>query len=211
MILNFALFVNFLLSSESCPKINTVNNLNLTEYISHNWYIQMQQETYYLPKDFNYCVRANYKNSNKKIPFYKGEVLDVYNYANKGKINSYNVNFQNTILCARIPDNKIQSKLIVAPCFLPNFLGGDYWILDAGPESNNYEYAIVIGGQPDVRYTDGCTTKTNKVNNAGLWLFTKEPTPPNSIIDYMLNKLKILGISKSQLNNVTQKGCLYKN
>lgn len=95
--------------------------------------------------------------------------------------------------------------------FLTKLLGGDYWILDAGPESNNYEYAIVIGGQPNVRYTDGCTTKTNKVNNAGLWLFTKEPTPPNSIIDYMLNKLKILGISKSQLNNVTQKGCLYKN
>ena len=51
---------------------------------------------------------------------YSGIVLDVNNYANENKINGYDLNKNNSILCTRIYNSTIQSKLLVSPCFLPN-------------------------------------------------------------------------------------------
>ena len=63
------IFFNLLIINNSsksiCPKIKTVENLNLTEYIREPWYILAQQETSYLPLDSNYCVYANYSKTNK--------------------------------------------------------------------------------------------------------------------------------------------------
>ena len=105
--------------------------------------------------------------TNKKVPLFNGTVLAVYNYANKDKVNGENVNKNKQILCARVPNNKLKSKLLVAPCFLPNFLGGDYWVIAVGPTSDNYKWAIISGGNQQVQYKDGCTTKTDGVNGAG--------------------------------------------
>ena len=85
-----------------------------------------------------------------------------------------NINANNFTLCARIPNTSVSSKLfLVAPCFLPNLFGGDYWVIIAGPSSDNYQYAVVSGGQPLVQYPDGCTTRNDTMNNARIMVIHK--------------------------------------
>ena len=206
----FILFSNLFLVSSMCPTVTTVDNFNVTEYIRDTWYIQKQQVTSYLPIETNYCVSATYRLSNRSVPFYKGTVLDVYNYADYGMVNGRNINANNFTLCARIPNTSVSSKLLVAPCFLPNLFGGDYWVIIAGPSSDNYQYAVVSGGQPLVQYPDGCTTRNDTMNNARLWLFTREQNPSKNLIEFMLNKTKDKGYTLSLLNDVNQTGCSYK-
>ena len=201
----------FISTSNCCEQIFTVKNLNVTEYIRKEWYIQKQQVTPYLPKNENYCVKAKYTLSNKKVPFFNGEVLNVYNYANIDKVNGNNANKNNNTLCARIPNSNLQSKLLVGPCFLPNLLAGDYWIIAVGPNSNNYQWAIIIGGQPTESYRDGCTTKTNSINNSGLWIFTRDQNPSKTIINFLLRMINSKGISTLLLNDVVQLGCTYSS
>ena len=91
---------------------------------------------------------------------------------------------------------------------LPNIFGGPYWIVSAGPSSNNYEWAIVSGGNPTVRIDNQtCTTKQRGVNGSGLWIFSA------NIDEYTLHHVRDIltkkGISTSRLLNVTQKGCNY--
>lgn len=206
----FSIANSYSYASNECPQVQTVNDLNLTEYIRAPWYIQMQQVTPYLPKNSNYCVFARYNTTNRHVPFFSGTVLLVYNYANRGRVNGNNLNFNNTTLCARVPNSNESSKLLVAPCFLPNLFGGDYWVIDVGPETNNYEYAIVIGGQPNVRLSDGCTTSNSTMNNSGLWIFSRNNIVNSSFIEERLAKLKSMNISTSLLNNVTQENCTYR-
>merc|ERR1719183_2781456 len=62
-----------------------------------------------------FCVAATYALEGKKVPFFSGTVVSVYNYANEDKVNGKNENANGMILCARVPDNKTPSKLEVAP------------------------------------------------------------------------------------------------
>ena len=190
-----------------CPNVTTVKNLNLTEYIRKPWYIQMQQETPYLPLNSNYCVRAKYSLSKKKILFYKGTVLDVYNSARLNSINGSQLNSNNSTLCARV--NGMNSKLLVAPCFLPNLFAGNYWVLATGPSNDNYEFALVSGGQPHTRYSSGCSTSIDTINNSGLWLFTRNQTVSDSFIQNFITYIVSLGITPQLLNKVQQEGCVY--
>ena len=189
MFRNFYLSV-FLLGStngyDNCPETQTVSNLNLTEYVRKPWYVQMQQETPYLPLNSNYCVFARYNTTLRKVPFFSGQVLSVYNYANLNGVNGYKLNTKNFTLCARVKDANETSKLLVAPCFLPNIFGGDYWILNVGPTNDNYEYAIVSGGPLNVRYNSGCSTSNTSMNGSGLWLFTRNKTVSNKFIDDLI-------------------------
>ena len=211
MFLSLFIFLSsLLLVNAECPVVNTVENFNLTEYVRDTWYIQKQQVTSYLPLDTNYCVSATYRVSNRTVPFYRGTVLDVYNYADYGMVNGININSKNFTLCARVPNTTNPSKLLVAPCFLPNLFGGDYWVIVAGPSSDNYQYAVVSGGQPHVQYPDGCTTRNDTMNNSGLWLFTREQNPSKNLIEFLMNKTKDKGYTLSLLNDVNQTGCLYK-
>ena len=202
----------FLLSSttaQHCPVVNTQTNFNLTEYIRERWYIQQQQITSYLPLEENYCVTAKYNISDRKILGYKGVVLNVYNYANLHRVNGRQANKHNQVLCARVPDQTVPSKLLVAPCFLPNVFAGDYWVIAAGPKSDNYEWAIVSGGQPTVQYKDGCTTKTSGSNGAGFWYFSRVPVASDNVIKKLNRIAKSKGYTLSQLHNVTQVNCSY--
>lgn len=206
------LFILLLLSEatgQNCPIVNTQTNFNLTEYVRDRWYIQKQQITTYLPLEENYCVTAKYNISDRKILGYKGVVLNVYNYANLYKVNGEEANKHNQVLCARVPDETIPSKLLVAPCFLPNAFAGDYWVVAAGPTSDNYEWAIVSGGQPTVQYKDGCTTKTTGSNGAGFWYFSRVPLASLSVIKKLNKIAKSKGYTLSQLHNVTQANCSY--
>lgn len=202
---------SFLLSSSSlafqCPNVTTMDNLNLTEYVKENWYIQRQQITPYLPLNSNYCVTARYSISNKTVPFYKGKVINVYNNARLNSVNGSNLNSNNNTLCARI--NGKNSKLLVAPCFLPNIFAGDYWILLAGPCGDNYQYAIVSGGQPNKKYKSGCSTSIKTINESGLWILTRNQTVSDDLIEDMITFLVKNGITTSLLNKVEQKKCIY--
>ena len=98
----FLLIGSFINVESSCPKISTVDNFNLTEYVRDRWYIQRQQVTNYLPIETNYCVSARYSISNKNVPFYHGTVLNVYNQANIDGVNGTNINKNNFTLCIYI-------------------------------------------------------------------------------------------------------------
>jgi len=211
----FIFLLSFLFSGNiesciaSCPPVTTVSNFNVSEYARGSWYIQKQQVTNYLPLSNNYCVSAMYRRSTKLVPFYSGIVLDVYNRANMNGINGTNVNKNNFTLCARIPNSTEPSKLLVAPCFLPNFFAGDYWVIDAGPSSDNYQYAIVSAGQPTEQLTDGCVTNTDGTNGSGFWFFTRDQVANSSLLSFMELTARSKGFSLDLLNNVTQVGCVY--
>merc|ERR1719473_2515342 len=204
-----AQFVAGLGSKNECPKVKPIDNLNLTEWVRATWYIQEQQVTGYQKEEDLYCVSATYDvQPSRTVPFFGGEVVSVYNYAEENEVNGKSTNPNNkTILCARVPDAKTPSKLLVAPCFLPNLLSGDYWILAAGPSPDNYEWAIISGGQPSVKYDDGCTTKETGTNGSGFWLFSRSPVADAAQMAAIKQKAKDLGFPLSRLHPVAQAGC----
>lgn len=198
--------------SYQCPDISPMSGFNTTEYIKATWYIQQQQITGYQPRNTLFCVAQTLNLSRKIVPFFFGRVIDVYNYGNIGKVNGNQENKNNITLCAREIDKNHTSKLLNAPCFLPNILAGPYWVLAAGPHSYNYSWAIVSGGPPTSVYNDGnCSNKLNGTNGSGLWLFTRERLGLNvkSYVENMRNILLNFGYTTSQLLNVVQDGCAY--
>ena len=162
----------------------------------------------YQPLGSLYCVTATYYlDEGRSVPFFNGTVVAVHNYANKGGVNGPNENKSNMTLCARATDKSDASRLSVAPCFLPNFFAGPYWVLGVGQE---YEWAVVIGGQPTEQYDDGCTTREEGINNSGLWLFTRAQTPSPDSLLAMHALLQSKGIATSRLHKVEQEGCQYE-
>ena len=200
------------ITAQNCPSVSlqTDPKVNISEYIRKSWYVQKQQLNGYQSLDDLFCVTATYNMDNHShVPFFSGRVLSVYNYANLNKVNGLSSN-NSTILCAREPNSSSPEKLIVSPCFLPNILAGPYWIMAVGPTPENYEWSIVIGGQPSVRTTNTtCTTKTSGVKGSGLWLLTRSRVLNHTIIDNMYKIMYEKGISKNLLKNVTQLGCNY--
>jgi apolipoprotein D and lipocalin family protein len=198
---------------ESCPSVKTVGShaFNLTEWVRKTWFIQEQQVVDYQPLSSFYCVAATYNLEGKTVPFFRGTVATVYNYANHGEVNGPLVNAKNMTLCARAVNNEDASRLAVAPCFLPNILAGPYWVLAIGEdaEAGEYEWAVVIGGEPSVQWDDGCTTKEDGTNGAGLWLFTRNPVATKAQLGAMHAALKAQGIATSRLHPVEHHGCNY--
>jgi len=206
----FVLLVSF--AWAECPTVVPKPDLNITEYTRATWYIQWQQVTGYLPENTFYCVLATYVSDNPWVPLKrKSLTVSVHNYNNEDKVNGVNGNFNNQTLCARQTDPSKPAELLVAPCFLPNALAGPYWIVAAGPEgSAKYEWAIVSGGQPDVEYSDGCTTKEDGVNGSGFWFFTRKQNPSKETISNMFKVAVDLGYTVQRLKQVEQEGCLYE-
>lgn len=197
----------------TAPDLTTFENIDLDEFTRATWYIQKQQETGYQPKENLNCVAATYDVTGTTVPFFSGTVLDVHNYANKKEVNGeLSVPDKDTILCGRVPNEDDRARLSVAPCFLPNYFAGDYWVLDLGvDQEGQYEWAVIIGGQPKEYGEDGkCTTKTSGTNNSGLWLFSREPVASKANLDAMLQVLDRNGISATKLLDVNQAGCNYE-
>ena len=186
--------------------------VNLTEYMRASWYIQQQQLTGYQRLRDLYCVTATYnRDQRSKVPFFHGQVISVYNYANRDGINGPNENNNQTVLCARVANASSPEKLLVGPCFLPNIFGGPYYILAAGPQPELYEWAIVIGGQPTVNMGNNtCTTSEDKINNSGLWLLSRTPQLAEEKIEMMKEILLQRNVSTQLLKPVVQEGCQYE-
>merc|ERR1711968_50353 len=89
-----------------CPVVSPVT-VNLTEFVRSTWYIRQQQLTGYQPVEDLFCVSATYGLAGAKVPFFRGEVISVYNYANAGHVNGKPTNDDNkTVLCARVEDKE---------------------------------------------------------------------------------------------------------
>lgn len=202
----------FLTLTLACPNILPMTEFNTSEYIRGTWYIHQQQITGYQPENSLYCVAQTLDFTNRTVPFYGGTVLAVYNYGNLDHVNGRQENQKNVTLCARQFNESDPARLLNAPCFLPNNFAGPYWVIAAGPHSDIYEWAIISGGPPNVRYPDGnCSTSLKGTNGSGLWLITRYGTSilNDYYITFMRNILVNMGYTTSQLLNVVQSGCNY--
>jgi apolipoprotein D and lipocalin family protein len=88
---------------------------------------------------------------------------------------------------AWVADPKTNAKLKVT--FIPflrlNFLAGDYWIIDLGPD---YEYAVV--GHPSRKYG---------------WILSRTPELPEDVLPGIIPRLEAQGYDFSQFQMVNQK------
>jgi apolipoprotein D and lipocalin family protein len=185
------------LSENHCPPpdFSTVADFDLESFIAAPWYIQQQQEVSYLPLSRNYCVKAEY--SKRGWSFF-GYDLSVQNTAQnaEGEVQS------SQALCAKIVD-PARGKLKVAPCFLPSALAGPYWVMA-------YEevpgYALISGGPPTIASNGACRTGSG-VNDAGLWIFTRQQTRNETLIDDVRAIASSKGFDLTVLNDVDQANC----
>jgi lipocalin len=182
----------------ACTPVSVQRDFNLSEYVRASWYVQHQQQTSYLPLNNNYCVAATYN-----IDYSSDKIL-VYNNARVGSIAGKLTNPKNRPLCARPKTCFAPAKLRVGTCLLPTFFSGDYWVLAAGPSNEDYDWAIVSGGQPRSRLSSYGECSTN-----GLWLLSRNPSYNKSQVDEQLTIVEGLGITTRLLNQVQQRGCNY--
>lgn len=188
----------------SCPPKNfsTVHNFNLESFVQSRWYIQQQMPTLYLPKSENRCVYAEYKLLAKST--FWGYNVNVHNYA-ENVAPPHKVHDSGSFICAKVVD-KAAGKLEVAPCFLPTFTAGPYWVVDYSEEQG---YALISGGAPTKSAVGGCQTG-NGVNDAGLWIFTRQQKRNESLVEQVRNIAKNKGFDLSVLNDVDQTDCSNK-
>lgn len=210
----------------NCSELQVAQDFNITEYLRASWYIQKQQVNGYQPEERLYCVVATYnetfRGKKSRVPFFFGTVVTVFNDCNVGGKNAQVSNnytapdFKrgfSSPLCARQRDPKEPAKLSVAPCLLPNFLAGDYWIVEAGPRPNDYQWAIIMAGQPTVEFEDGCTTPDTCSGPAqtgcGFWLVTRDPQPAQAVVEDLESKARAKGLSTRLLKAIDHDGCKY--
>merc|ERR1711965_524260 len=195
------------------PTIDTIP-IELEEWTRASWYVQKQQVNGFQSANDLNCVVATYDLGDTKVFFNpKTDIIDVNNYGNSGGVNGpVQGGVDNGILCGRVTGEP--GKLAVAPCFLPNFLAGPYWVAGLGTSDvdgeSRYDWAVIIGGQPKEFAPDGkCTTSLDDINNSGLWFFSRTPVAPTAQIAAMEQVIADLGVSNSLLINVPQEGCNY--
>jgi len=203
-----------------CPDLTSQTaQVDLNEFVRASWYVQEQQVAPYQPADSLYCVVATYDLEGASVPFYWGTVISVYNHNNNGRVNgppNFTPPNRVTPLCAR-DDDAANGKLKVAPCFLPNFLTGPYWVIATTSDSTGkYTGAAVIGGNPSLELSDGCTTPEDSSGSlvgggTGLWLFAREPMASPLIVADLKRQIKNLGVATSKLIPVVQGNCTYDN
>lgn len=184
-----------------CPPTNfsSIDNFDLDTFISARWYIQQQQPVSYLPKTENYCVYAEYAKKDRKS--FWGYDISVHNHA-EDVATPHKVHDSGSFICAKIIDAKT-GKLEVAPCFLPTFASGPYWVLAYEEEQG---YALISGGPPKVAAQGGCRTGTG-VNGSGLWIFTRKQKKDPALIEHVREIAKQKGFDLSVLNDVDQSHC----
>lgn len=185
----------------TCPPANfsTVQGFDLQSFIKSRWYIQQQMPTLYLPESENRCVYAEYSLPAKKS--FWGYDINVHNYA-EDVAAPHKKHDSGSFICAKIVD-KDAGKLEVAPCFLPTFAAGPYWVVDY---SEAQGYALISGGAPSTSAPGGCQTGKG-VNDAGLWIFTRQQKRNEDLVQKVRTIAKGKGFDISVLNDVDQTDC----
>lgn len=185
-------------NDKPCPPVTTPPDFDLTRFTSKRWYAHQQAPTQYVPVEKNYCVYAEYEILEKKT-FPWGYEVSVNNYAENMEGEEFG-----GPLCAYVDEPNDQAKLKVAPCFLPKYLAGPYWVLAYNEEKG---YALVSGGQPTVRTENGLCTTGEGVNDSGLWIFLRSVERDNTLIEEVRGIAKKFEIDLSILNDVDQTNC----
>jgi hypothetical protein len=193
-----------------CPKVQTAPNLDLDEFTRASWYVQEQQINSYQSEDQLHCVVATYDagvSSFWEEPlFHQGAVLSVYNFYEGGRPTVESGSPANR-LCASV--TRRVGKLLVAPCFLPSWFGGKYWVIGFNTTSDGqYEWAVISGGRPTRPYSDGCTTGTGYFDS-GLWIFSRRPALSAEKLAEAKNFLVQKGYTLQLLKRVRQTNCSY--
>jgi apolipoprotein D and lipocalin family protein len=205
----FALLSAFV--NAECPPrdFQSMDQLDLNEYTRAKWFVQEQMPVKYLPVSDNFCVTAQYvKIGNSKV--------SVFNYARRGGI-------EGIVRFAKL--NAIQGKsgkvseLMVGPKFLPSFFYGPYWIIGAGKygessqgiqhSDHKYEWALVSGGAPAWVGENGNCKTGSGVNEAGLWILTRDPIVEEPVIENVRSFASEKGFDLTVLNRVVHEGCDY--
>jgi len=109
-------------------------------------------------------------------------------------------------LCAA-QNRREKGKLSVAPCAVPRWFAGPYWIV-AYDEAEGY--ALISGGQPTIREEGGCRTGEG-INNSGLWIFLRSKERDEDTIQKVRQIAKDQGFDLSVLNDVVQENCAYED
>merc|ERR1712038_425698 len=183
-----------------CKLVSTVSDFDIDVYASKPWYIHQQAVTKYSPIDENYCVKAQY--TVRENPTRLGYTVDVMNEAK----NEFGAKSGGG-LCAYQTDED-PSKLAVSPCWLPKFFAGPYWIVAYDEDEG---YALISGGQPFIRADPddvdvGCRTGTG-TNNSGLWIFSRDQTRDDALVEKVRMIAKDAGFDLSVLSDVDQTDC----
>jgi lipocalin len=194
-------------NGSSCLDVETVQEFDLTKYVSKPWYVQQQAENTYSTKEYSRCVTAQYIEKGYDT-FWKYNI-GVYNYAE-------NINGDSSIggdLCAS-PVKGESGKLQVAPCFLPKSFAGPYWVVAYDEEEG---YALISGGRPKYEVEDSgcgkdgtspCCKTGDGINNSGLWIFTRSQNPDESLVTKVRNIATKKGFSTSVLFDVDHTDCV---
>mmetsp|Transcript_19660 Transcript_19660/g.29834 ORF Transcript_19660/g.29834 Transcript_19660/m.29834 type:complete len:259 (+) Transcript_19660:63-839(+) len=187
-------------ASEECPIVDGVADFDIDEYAAKPWYSHQQAENSYSPLEDNFCVRAQYTVRESSTFF--GYTVNVANEAQ----NSIGAEREGN-LCAYQTD-AAKSKLAVAPCFLPKFFAGPYWVVVYNEEEG---YALISGGQPTIPSYDGddfigCKTGTG-INNSGLWIFSRSQTRNETLISTVRDIAVEKGFDVTVLNDVDHSSC----
>uniref|UniRef100_A0A7S3Z387 Lipocalin/cytosolic fatty-acid binding domain-containing protein n=1 Tax=Lotharella globosa TaxID=91324 RepID=A0A7S3Z387_9EUKA len=181
---------------QECKKVEVQQDFDLEKYIAQKWYIQQQQEVSYLPASQNYCVSAQYTAKSASI---FGYTISVNNKAfEQDKSTKHEAS-----ICAAVADKNDPAKLEVAPCFLPKFAAGPYWVVAFNDEEG---WALISGGQPTIQGTNGCKNGSG-VNGSGLWIFTRQQARDDAIVQKVRNLAVDKGFDITVLNDVDQTNC----
>lgn len=202
-----------------CPAVTTADPFDLRAYVTaHPWYVQQQQPTRYQPSSDLFCVRASYafeSDATDADALARASVA-VLNTANRGAVDGPPQNARRTKLRAVVDPSaraSSPSKLRVGPRFLPRAAYGPYWIVavsPATPGEGGYDWAVVSGGAPTIPGATPGTCRTGEgVNDAGLWLFSRDPVASEDAIAAMRAAAEAKGFDLSRLENVEQRECEY--
>jgi len=188
-------------SSDICPPqgLTVQDPFSLEDYISQEWWVQEQMVTQYLPLEQNFCVRARYSEDPDSF-FAKiwGWDIQVENFSQRE--DGTEVNSGDT-LCADQVDG---AKLRVAPCFLPKWSAGPYWVLEFNDDEG---WALISGGAPEVEgANEQCKTGTG-TNDSGLWIFTRAQQRDDALVDRLIQKLDDMRFDTTVLNPVDNTKC----
>lgn len=181
-----------------CPIVETVDPFDLDAFISATWHVQQQALVSYQPIETFFCVHADYEIFDPPtFPF--GYTVDVTNSG------AYEDGTPAVAELCGFQTNQADSKLSVAPCFLPKALSGPYWVV-AYNETEGY--ALISGGQPTIptdpnNITAGCTTGIG-LDNDGLWVFTREQTRNQTLVDKVRGIAQDAGFDLTVLLDVAQ-------
>jgi len=181
------------------PGFDTVQNFNLAAFAAKRWYIQEQMQVSAVPANAHFCIHADYELLTKKS--FWGYDIQVHNVA-ADDAPPHKVHDSGSFICAKIV-NSTAGKLAVGPCFLPSVFAGPYWVI----AYNELEgYALISGGAPTHSTPNGCRTGTG-VNNAGLWIFTRQQGRNEAVVEKVRQIATDKGFDTSVLQHGNQTGC----